>query len=91
MNMKLPIVVSCNNVGAIFMAKNLSSGVGTKYVNTRYHFIKEYMEDDSIKTVFVKSCDNDADLLTTNVNKDTNKKHIYGFLGKTYERLDKGI
>jgi hypothetical protein len=52
MNMKLPIVVSCNNVGAIFMAKNLSSGVGTKHVNTRYHFIQEYIEDDFIKTVF---------------------------------------
>jgi hypothetical protein len=40
MNVKLPIVVRCdNNVGAIFMAENSSSGVRTRHVDTRYHFI----------------------------------------------------
>jgi hypothetical protein len=39
MNVKLPIVVRCNNDGAIFMFENLSSGVCTRHVDTRYHFI----------------------------------------------------
>jgi hypothetical protein len=37
--MKLPIVVRCDNVDAIFMAKNSSSGVHTRHVDSRYHFI----------------------------------------------------
>ena len=38
--------------------------------------------DDFIKIVFVKSCDNDADLFTKNVSKDTYTKHMNNFLGK---------
>jgi hypothetical protein len=38
-NVMLPIVVRCDNVGAIFMAENSSSGVCTRHVDTRYHFI----------------------------------------------------
>jgi hypothetical protein len=39
MNVKPPIVVRCDNVGAIFMAENSSSGVHARHVETRYHFI----------------------------------------------------
>jgi hypothetical protein len=35
----LPIMVRWDNVGAIFMAENLSSGVCTRHVDTRYHFV----------------------------------------------------
>jgi hypothetical protein len=35
-NVELPIIVRCDNVGAIFMAENLSSGVCTRPVDTRY-------------------------------------------------------
>jgi hypothetical protein len=34
MNVKLPIVARCENVGAIFMAKNSSSGVYTRHFDT---------------------------------------------------------
>jgi hypothetical protein len=43
MSVKLPIVVRHDNVGAIFMAKSSSSGVCTRHVNTRYHFIQEHI------------------------------------------------
>jgi hypothetical protein len=33
MNVKLPIVVRCDNVDAIFMAENSSSGVHTRHVD----------------------------------------------------------
>ena len=79
---KLPIIVRCDNVGAIFMAENSSSGVRTRHVDIRYHFVREHVVDDFIKIVFVKSCDNDADLFTKNVSKDTYTKHMNNFLGK---------
>jgi hypothetical protein len=90
MNVKLPIVVRCDNIGAIFMAENSSSGVCTRHVDTRYHFIREYIEDGFIQ-VFVKSCDNDADLITKNVSKDIYNKRDGKFLGKVNEELDKRI
>jgi hypothetical protein len=91
MNMKLPIVVRCDNVGAIFMAENSSSGVGTRHVDTRYHFIREHFQDVFIQIVFVKSCDNDADLFTKNVSKGIYNKHVGRFLGKVNEDLKKII
>jgi hypothetical protein len=79
---KLPIIVKCDNVGAIFMAKNSSSGVRTRHVDTRYHFVREHIVDEFIKVVIVKSVENDADLFTKNVSKDAYTKHVCNFLGK---------
>ena len=56
---KLPTIVGCDNVGAIFMVENLSSGVCKRHVNTRHYFLYKHIVDDFIKIVFVKSCDND--------------------------------
>jgi hypothetical protein len=58
----LPIIVSCN-VGAIFMAENLSSGVRTRHTNTRYHFVHQHFKEGLIKIVFVNSSNHDADML----------------------------
>jgi hypothetical protein len=35
----LPILVKTENVGAMFMAQNASSGVRIRHVDTRYHFV----------------------------------------------------
>ena len=47
----LPIVVRPNNIGAIFMAGNASSDVQTRNIDTRYHCIPEYIEDELIKII----------------------------------------
>jgi hypothetical protein len=70
---KLPIILKCDNAGSIFMAENLSSGVRTRHVDISYH---EHVVDDFIKIVFVESCVKDADLFTKNVSKDVSKKVI---------------
>jgi hypothetical protein len=77
---KLPIIVRCDNLGAIFMVENLSSGVRTRHVDTRYHFVREHLVDDVIKIVFVKSCDNDVAVITKNVSNDAYTKHVSNFL-----------
>jgi hypothetical protein len=41
--------------------------------------------------VFVKSCDNNADLFTKNVSKDIYNKYVGKFLGKVDEELEKRI
>jgi hypothetical protein len=79
---KLPIIVRCGNFGATFMMENSSSGVRTRHVDIRYHFVYEHVVDDFIKIVFVKSCDNDANLFTKNVSKHTSTKHMKNFLRK---------
>jgi hypothetical protein len=57
-DVKLPILVKTDNVGAMFMAQNSSSGVRTRHVDTRYHFVREDLEEGIIKIEFVKSVKN---------------------------------
>jgi hypothetical protein len=81
-DVKLPIVVRCDNLGAIFMAENSGSGVRTRHLGTRYHFVREHVEDGLIKIVFVESRINDADIFTKVVGNESCEKHVNKFLGK---------
>ena len=78
---KLPIVVRVDKVGAIFMAENVSTSIRTRHVDTRYHFVREMIEDGFIRIIFVRTVDNDADLFPKNVNRETYEKHVVKFLG----------
>jgi hypothetical protein len=77
---KLPVVVHVDNVGAIFMSENVNATSRTKHIDARYHFIREYIEDGYIKVIFVKSEDNQADIFTKNVNGDIYGKHVQEYL-----------
>jgi hypothetical protein len=63
------------------MVENTSSGVCTRHIDTRYYFIQEHIEDGFIQVVFVRTSENDADIFTKNVNKETYEKHIVKLLG----------
>jgi hypothetical protein len=76
----LIIVAKTDNIGAIFMSENASTGFCTWHVDTRYHFVRELIEDDFIKINFVLSVENDSDLFTKNVNKELYEKHTKKFL-----------
>jgi hypothetical protein len=76
----LPIVVKADNIGAIFMSEIASTGFRTRHVDTRYHFVQEFIEDGFIKIEFVLSVENDSDLLTKNVNQELFAKHTKKFL-----------
>ena len=41
---KLPVVIHVDNVGAMFMANNAETRC-TKYIDTRYHLVREFIED----------------------------------------------
>jgi len=49
----LPVIVCMDNVGAIFMVKNVSTSPRTKHINICYHFVREIIEDGFIQIVFV--------------------------------------
>jgi plasmid maintenance system killer protein len=65
-----------DNIGAIFTSENASTGFHTQHVDTRYHFVQEFIKDVFIKIEFVRSAENDSDLFTKNVNQELYEKHI---------------
>ena len=71
----LPVIVRVDNVGAIFMSKNVTTTSRTKHVDVRYKYVNEYVEDGVIKILFVKSEDNEADGMTKNLGGEQYEKH----------------
>jgi hypothetical protein len=68
-------MMNFDNVGAIFMAENATATVRTKHVDTRYHFVRDYVESGFLKIVFVNSKENKSDMFTKNVSSELYDKH----------------
>ena len=66
---KLPITVYVDNVGAIWSSNNRTTSDRTKHIDIRTAFVKEYQEDGKITIKFVKSEENEADIFTKNTTK----------------------
>ena len=60
----LPIKVQVDNGGAIWLANNSSVSERTKHVGLRAHFVREMIKDQVIEINFVKSAENDSDIMT---------------------------
>ena len=71
----MPIEVFVDNIGAIFLSKNASTGNRTKHVDTRYHFVRDYIENGVLKVTFVRLEMNDADIFTKNLGNDSFNVH----------------
>jgi hypothetical protein len=82
---KLPIIVKADNVGAMFMAQNSSSGVRTRHVDIRYHFVRENLDGGIIKIEFIKSVENQSDIFTKNVTQEIYERHVETFLEEYIE------
>jgi hypothetical protein len=70
-----PVVIKCDNNGAIFLTNNCTTSNRTKHVDVRRHFVREYTQSGAIKVVFVRSEDNDSDMMTKNVAGNLYEKH----------------
>ena len=54
-------------IGAIFMASYITTTCHTKHVEIWYKYINEYVGDRVVKIVFIKSAENDSNILTKNL------------------------
>jgi len=75
-DIKYPITIKCDNVGAIYLANNHSMSQRTKHIDTRRHFVREFVEDEILKIVFVPTKQNEADIFTKNVSEDIFNIHV---------------
>ena len=73
-----PIDINVDNIGAIYLLNNATTGNRTKHVDTRYHFFWEYIKKGIVKIFFVCSEDKKAYLMTKNLGNDLYAKHTKG-------------
>jgi hypothetical protein len=55
---KLPIIIKTDNIGAIFLTENSLTGVRTRHVDTRYHFIRDVFTKNVSHDLYVKHTKN---------------------------------
>ena len=63
---RLPIKVHVDNVGTVWLANNSSVSERTKHVDLRVHFVRDRIKDQVIEINFLKSAENDSDIMTKN-------------------------
>ena len=62
------------------MGNNAKQSVKTKHIDVKYHFIREHVVDGMVKNIFVPSEENDTDIFTKNVSKETHHRHSEKFM-----------
>ncbi|KAL7457138.1 hypothetical protein ACHAWC_008616 [Mediolabrus comicus] len=79
-----PVIVKVDNIGAIHMAENVTSGSRTRHIDIRTKFVREYNsgKDPLIKIIFCKSEDNVSDICTKNLTRELHEKHSKALVGK---------
>jgi hypothetical protein len=78
---ELPIKVTTDNAGAMFMIQNSSTGVQSWHFYVRYHVVCKNVEDGIVKVEFVNSNENDSDMFTKYASKEAYEWHAVKFLG----------
>jgi len=73
--LQLAIRVRVDNIGAIFLAENQNNSDRTKHVDTRYHFVQQYIRDGTVLIEFIHSCDIDSDIFTKNTTSEIHHQH----------------
>ncbi|MCO5567666.1 hypothetical protein L7F22_021360 [Adiantum nelumboides] len=59
-----PVVIHCNNLSSIQLARNPVFHVRTKHIEVHYNFIRERVLDGSIDLTFVRTDEQVADIFT---------------------------
>ena len=79
---RLPIICRVDNVGAIFMAENVTATPKSKHIDTRAKFVTQFVVDGFLKVIFVKTAENTADIFTKNVSTEIHSKHMKDYIWK---------
>jgi hypothetical protein len=79
--LQFPINIKCDNVGAIYLANNHCNSQRTKHIDTRQHFVREWVEDEILKIVITPTLNNTADIFTKNTTEEVFNTHAPKLVG----------
>ena len=68
MGHSIPITLLCDNQSALAIAKDDKEHQRTKHIDVAHHFVREQVENGTIKLQYVPTEDQDADILTKHIN-----------------------
>ena len=75
MKVNVPMLMLNDNIGAIKMLDMKTEKCRMKHVDTRYHWIRQFVDDKIVDVKYVKSEDNVSDICTKNLPTKLFEKH----------------
>ena len=75
MKVNLPMLVLFDNIRAIEMLDMKMGKCRMKHVDTRYHWITQFVDDEIVDVKYIKSENNVADICTKNLQPKLFEKH----------------
>jgi hypothetical protein len=75
-NLALPKLVKVDNVGSINLSNNYSLSQRTKHIDIWRHFVREFVQDGILKTIFVPTDENESDISTKITQEDAFLRHM---------------
>ena len=82
LKVKTPMILECDNKGAVDLSNNWSTGGRTRHVDTREYFLRELKEANILKVIWIPGKANDTDLFTKNLGGPLFNKHTEKYCGK---------
>ena len=79
---KYPVTVRVGNVSATLMANDITTTCHTKHVDIRYKYVNEYVVDGVVNIVFLRSADDDNNILTKNLSAEPHEMHSRKVMGE---------
>lgn len=76
LKVKKPMIVHSDNKGAVDLVNDWSVGGGTKHMDCRIMFLRELKESGILRIEWIPTTDNESDIYTKNVDKQTFLKHV---------------
>ena len=80
----IPTIFS-DNTGTIQVSKDLAQHWKLKHIDTKYHFIRDNVQDGKVKIKYINTTDNLADVFTKLVGKDALRRVRQGLGLKTQQ------
>jgi hypothetical protein len=81
LEVELPMLIECDNQGAVDLVNGYQVGGGTKHMDIRNYFVREQKDKGVIKVEWIPSGANETDLMTKNTREMVYLSHLPAFVG----------
>ena len=80
LQVKLPMLIECDNKGAVDLVNGYQVGAGTKHIDIGTFFVRDLKDEGVIEVKWIPTGINESDVCTKNTKESIYLEHIKHFV-----------